>query len=164
MDERMNASTYRDVWDGLLEVARAREYYYAQEKSLQARVNALRIGLALFGCGAVISLLAPFSWLGPVSGVAVASLVIFDSYWGGTKLLSQIQTVNMLLQRIETDYRSLWERVRSKGTDGLDLRSAKENLMKRLDDITTTVDIKPNEKFRHEAQKNAFATEAARYA
>lgn len=36
--------------------------------------------------------------------------------------------------------------------------------MKRLDDITAIVDIKPNEKVRYEAQKTAFETEAARYA
>lgn len=164
MEERMNASTYRSVWDGLLEVARAREYYYAQEKSLQARVSALRVALALCGCGTVVSLLAPLSWLGPVSGAGVASLVIFDFHWGGTKLLSQIQTVNVLLQRMDTDYRSLWDRVRSDDIKGLDIHSEKQILMKRLDDITAIVDIKPNEKVRYEAQKAAFETEAARYA
>ena len=160
----MNTATYNAVWDGLLQVSYARQYYYEQEKKLHVRVHALRGALGISACGAVACLFVAISWLGPACGFAMACLVIVDFHWGGTLRLSQVQSVNMLVQRLEADYRHLWERVRRGDLEDQYIHAEKDILMKRLIDITVIADVSPDEKIRHAAQENAFATEAARYA
>jgi hypothetical protein len=164
LEGHMNTSTYNAVWDGLLEVARAREYYFMQERRFQKHVYAVRFSLAVFGCGAVASLLDSFSWLAAVSGAAIAFLVIIDLLWDGTTRLSQLKVVNQSLSNLEVDYRLFWDRVRSGDIEGHDALEKREALLKALVEIASSVDIEANEKIRQEAQEHAFEAEAVRYA
>ena len=159
-----NTATYNAVWDGLLEVARAKQYYYEQEKRLHRPVRALRFALAFFGCGTVASLIDSLSWLAPVSGVAIASLVIIDFLWNGTTRLSQSKIINVLLADLELEYRTLWERVRSGNVEDSSILDEKEALLERLNHIAATADIEVDEKIIQQAQERAFAGEALRYA
>ena len=123
-----SGATYNAVWDGLLEVARARRYFAAQERRLERLVNALRFVLALSGVGAVASLVdslplalavpLPLGWLAPVSGGAVR--------------VARLKVANVELAGLETGYRSFWEKTWNGAFSDGEAQSMKDEMLDAL--------------------------------
>ncbi|MCY4242423.1 MAG: hypothetical protein OXD36_11835 [Rhodobacter sp.] len=169
-----SGATYNAVWDGLLEVARARRYFAAQERRLERLVNALRFVLALSGVGAVASLVdslplalavpLPLGWLAPVSGAAVAALVIVDLSWGGAVRVARLKVANVELAGLETGYRSFWEKTRNGAFSDGEAQSMKDEMLDALNRIAAHVDVTPNDSIVLRTQDAAFTAEEQRYA
>ncbi len=170
----VSGATYNAVWDGLLEVARARRYFAAQERRLERLVNALRFVLALSGVGAVASLVdslplalavpLPLGWLAPVSGAAVAALVIVDLSWGGAVRVARLKVANVELAGLETGYRSFWEKTRNGAFSDGEAQSMKDEMLDALNRIAAHVDVTPNDSIVLRTQDAAFTAEERRYA
>ena len=109
----VSAPTYNSAWDRLLEIARARHYFAAQEKKFRRIAFSIRFVLAMAGCWGVASLIYPLEWLLPYIGTAVTVLVIFDLLWDGLKRYSQLQVVNTELADLEVEYRAFWDSIRA---------------------------------------------------
>ncbi len=170
----VSGATYNAVWDGLLEVARAGRYFAAQERGLERWVNALRFVLALAGAGALASLVdslplalavpLPLGWLAPVSGAAVAALVIVDLYWGGAPRVAQLEVANVGLAGLETRYRSFWEKTRNGAFADGKAQSMRDKMLDALNRIAAHVDVTPNDRIVLRTQDAAFTAEEQRYA
>ena len=142
----VSAPTYNSAWDGLLEIARARHYFAAQEKKFGRIAFSIRFVLAMAGCGGAASLIYPLEWLLPYIGTAVTVLVIFDLLWDGLKRCSQLQVVNTELADLEVEYRAFWDSIRSNSLVESDALELMKTLQKRLVQITTIVDVPIDEK------------------
>ncbi len=160
----VSSATYHAVWDGLLEVSRARHYFSAREKGLARGTFAIRFALALAGVGAMASLQESFGWLAPVSGGAITALVILDLLWDGTTRLAQLKIVNRDLDTLETSYRAFWDQTRNGTIADQEANAKKDELLTTLNQITSNVDIAINERAVQQAQERAFAVEEQRYA
>ncbi len=160
----VSSSTYHAVWDGLLEVSRARHYFAAQESRLEWRAFALRFALALSGLGAVASLVESFEWLAPVSGVAITALVIVDLLWDGTTKIAQLKVVNRDLAALETMYRSFWDETRNGSITDQEALPRKNELLAALNQVAANVDVVARKKIIQQAQEDAFKVEQQRYA
>ena len=131
----VSGATYNAVWDGLLEVARARRYFAAQERRLERLVNALRFVLALSGVGAVASLVD-----------------------------SRLKVANVELAGLETGYRSFWEKTRNGAFSDGEAQSMKDEMLDALNRIAAHVDVTPNDSIVLRTQDAAFTAEERRYA
>jgi len=157
-------TTYQSVWDGLLEVSRARYYYEDREHSLSWRAKSLRFALALAGVGAMASLLEYFEQIGPYAGIAMAALVIIDLLWNDTTRLAQLKLVNRDLATLETKYRDIWEKTRNSSISDEEAQTSKQVLLESLNRITADVDVMATWKTRKRIQEYAFTAEVKRYA
>ena len=156
--------TYHSVWDGLLEVSRARHYFAARENGFVRQAFALRFLLALAGIGAVASFIESFGWLAPISGVTVAALVILDLLWDGTTRVTQLKIVNRDLAALEARYRSFWDETRNGTVTDQEAHAKRSELLATLNQIASNVDIAADGKIIQQSQERAFAVEEQRYA
>ena len=163
-DRSITDTTYQSVWDGLLEVSRARFYYEDRENSLSWRVKPLRFALALAGVGAMASLVEHFEQIGPIAGFAMTALVILDLLWNDTTRLAQLKLVNRDLAALETEYRDIWEKARNGTISDKEAQNSKQELLQNLNRITSDVDVMATKKTRKKIQEYAFKAEEKRYA
>lgn len=156
--------TYKAVWDGLLEVARARHYYAEIERMLQVPVAVVRFLLALSGCGVFVSLFASWPWIGSAFGLAVTVMVVLDLSVNGTKRLAQVKAVNASLEVIEDEYRTLWESVRNGDIEGHDAILEKRRLLGTMTHVTGIADVWNFSRVNQTAAERAYEVEGQRYA
>lgn len=160
--------TYKAVWDGLLEVSRARYYYAGIERLLQVPVFIVRFLLALSGCGVFVSIFSEWPWIepafGPAFGLAVAVLVVLDLFLNGTKRLAQVKAVNASLEVIEGEYRALWESVRNGDIEGHDAVREKRRLLNTMTHVTGVADVWNFKRVNQTAVEQAYEVEGQRYA
>ena len=161
---KVSKVTYGAVWDGLLEVSRARHYFAAHENGLACQTFVLRFALALAGVGAMASLVQSLVWLAPISGAAVAALVILELLWDGTTRVAQLKTANRELAALDTRYRAFWDEIRNGAIADQEANERKNELLATLNRIASNVDIAAKEKFVQQAQERAFKGEELRYA
>ncbi len=160
----VSKATYNDVWDGLLEVSRARCFYDNREKTFSRYTFSLRLGLAMAGVGALASLLDSIEIVGPFAGIAITVLVLVDLLWDGTTRLAQLKIVNRDLIELETEYRDIWEKTRNGIISDKEARNKKKDVLERLNKITSNVDVTATQKTLQNVQEIAFKVEEVRYA
>lgn len=163
MTPKVSSKTYEAIWDGLLDVARARYYYAEVERWLQYPVWSIRFLLAASGTGAFVSIIGSWTWLTAVFGAAVPILVIVDLLLDGTKRLAQVQAVNAGLTKLHEDYRALWEDVRNNAMEDHQALEEKKRLLATMTRTTEIADVWVIDRINRTASEHAYKVEAARY-
>lgn len=157
-------ATYRAVWDGLLEVSRARYYYTEMERSFSRSVFCLRLALAIAGVGVFASLFELFEQIRLFAGIAITILVVIDLLWDGTSTLAKLKLLNQDLTDLENEYRHIWEETLNRNMSDKDVRAEKKSLLETMNKIASKVDITPKGKIVVKTQESAFNAEKVRYA
>ena len=156
--------TYQAVWDGLLEVSRARHFYFDQERRHKNINFILRFLLAMSGIGAFASIWDIHELVGPTAGTLISALVIIDLLGNFTTRLAQLKIVNLDLASLEQDYRNFWDDTRNGTISNKEASENKKVLMMRLNMIASNVDITASDKILQRIQEDAFRAEEVRYA
>ncbi len=161
----LSDSVYRDIWDGLLEVARATRYFSLLEQRCNKQKNVIRWLFVTVGCGIAAALfgLVPMSAI-PILFAFIIVLSIVDFLINPSKHTAQLNIANPQLSNLEEQYRHLWEKARSGlVTDEVALNE-KQRIMLEMKQICSFIDIGVNDKLNQIAQVEAFEVEEKRYA
>lgn len=158
------------VWDGLLEVSRAVHYYAAQKKKHQRHRNIIRFFLAAAGTGALLSLInllpgVVANVIVTIGGALVTGVVIWEALLDPTKKAAYLEIITSHdLPAVERLYRSLWEDTEMGRIDTDQALETKRELLARLQEVTSRIDVEDNDEIQDATQADAFTVEEQRYA
>lgn len=168
-NNQINDTVRQQVWDGLLEVARATHYFSAQKDRYVRERNISRYAQGIAGTGAVVNLLNFFPYA-EQSAAVFGALIVFVVIWNfvrdpESKAARLTIVTSHQLPFLESRYRALWGRTMSAAISNKAAQNQKDALMAELVSIASVLnDIEHDQQLVTKTQYDAFKVEEQRYA
>ncbi|MDE0146107.1 MAG: hypothetical protein OXL95_09580 [Nitrospira sp.] len=156
--------TQHIIWNGLLDVSRYVRYIDKLCTKYQWWRNFVYVLFGVSGSSSLLTLLNVLpGFFQSITSAAIALALIWSLTLKPGEKAERLATIKLDLDLLESEYRTLWERVYRKTINDQDAIQEHDRLTKNVTKIMSHLNVKTDDQLNEECAEETYLVEAQRY-